>query len=291
MCQLLGLNANAATSIRFSFTGFAQRGGCTADHVDGWGIAFHEPSGARMFLDDRPASESRLAEFVRDYPIRSHNVISHIRKATQGSVGLSNTHPFCREWLGHHWFFAHNGDLHNFHPPLDGSHLPVGTTDSEKAFCYLMQRLREAFAGWQRLPGWAEVAPVLARWNADVARHGNFNFLLTNGEALFVHCSSQLTVLQRAYPFPRARLVDCDLSMDLGELNGPDDRMTIVATEPLTVDEVWQALQTGETKVFVAGREVWSHRCEQTRRFPAPEQGRRSGAASAASLDALVSVE
>lgn len=271
MCQLLGMNANAATSIRFSFTGFAQRGGCTADHVDGWGIAFHEPSGARMFLDDRPASGSRLAAFVRDYPIRSHNVIAHIRKATQGAVSLSNTHPFSREWLGRQWFFAHNGNLENFHPPLDGSHLPVGTTDSEKAFCYLMQRLREAFAGWQRSPGWEAMAPVVAQCNAEIARHGNFNYLLTNGEALFAHCSSQLAVLQRAFPFPRARLVDCDLSMDLGELNGPNDRMTIVATEPLTVDEAWQALQTGDTKVYVDGQEVWSHRCETTRRFAAPE--------------------
>jgi hypothetical protein len=37
-----------------------------------------------------------------------------------------------------------------------------------------------------------------------------------HGEALFVHCSSQLAVLQRAYLFSHARLVDCDLSMDLG---------------------------------------------------------------------------
>jgi predicted glutamine amidotransferase len=270
MCQLLGMNSSAAASIRFSFTGFAQRGGCTADHVDGWGIAFYEATGARSFLDDGPASASGLAAFVREYPIRSHNVISHIRKATQGAVGLSNTHPFSREWLGRHWFFAHNGDLQNFHPPLDGSYLPAGSTDSEKAFCYLMQCLRQAFAGWQRAPGWEAMAPVLAACNEAIARHGNFNYLLTNGEALFVHCSSQLAVLQRAYPFSHARLVDCDLSMDLGALNGPDDRMVIVATEPLTVDEQWQALQTGDTRVYVGGRAVWTHQCPRTRRFAVP---------------------
>lgn len=270
MCQLLGMNSSAAASIRFSFTGFAQRGGCTADHVDGWGIAFYEPTGARSFLDDRPASESRLAAFVREHPIRSHNVIAHIRKATQGSVGLANTHPFSREWLGRHWFFAHNGDLQNFHPPLDGSYLPAGSTDSEKAFCYVMQWLRSAFASWQRPPTWDAIAPELAKCNAEIARHGNLNCLLTNGEALFVHCSSQLATLQRAHPFPRARLVDCDLSMDLGELNGPDDRMVIVATEPLTLDETWERLDTGDTRVFVGGRQVWAHHCARTRRFPVP---------------------
>lgn len=270
MCQLLGMNSSAAASIRFSFTGFAQRGGCTAHHIDRWGIAFYEPSGARSFLDDRPASESQLAAFVRDYPICSHNLISHIRKATQGGVGLANTHPFSREWLGRHWFFAHNGDLQNFHPPLDGSDLPVGSTDSEKAFCYLMQRLRTAFAGWQRPPTRDAMAPVLAACNAEIARHGNFNCLLTNGEALFAHCSSQLATLQRSNPFPHARLVDCDLSMDLGELNGHDDRMVIVATEPLTSDETWETLGSGDTRVYVGGRPVWVHHCERTRRFPAP---------------------
>jgi len=270
MCQLLGMNSHAAASIRFSFTGFAQRGGCTADHVDGWGIAFYEPSGTRAFLDDRPASQSPLADFVRSYPIRSHNVISHIRKATQGAVGLANTHPFSREWQGRHWYFAHNGDLQNFHPPLDGSYLPVGSTDSEKAFCYLMQRLRTAFATEQRAPGWQALAPELAACNEEIARHGNFNYLLTNGEALFVHCSSKLASLQRAHPFPRAQLVDCDLSMDLGELNAQGDRMVIVATEPLTQGEDWQTLSTGDTQVFAGGELVWAHHCPRTRRFAVP---------------------
>ena len=133
-----------------------------------------------------------------------------------------------------------------------------------------MQRLRTAFAGWQRLPTWDAIAPELARCNAEIAGHGNFNYLLTNGEALFVHCSSQLAILQRAHPFPHARLVDCDLSMDLGELNGHDDRMVIVATEPLTADEAWETLSTGDTRVFVGGQPVWSHHCERTHRFPVP---------------------
>jgi glutamine amidotransferase len=271
MCQLLGMSCNATASIRFSFTGFARRGGCTADHVDGWGIAFYEPSGSRVFLDDKPASDSLLAAFVRDYPIRSHTVISHIRKATLGQPSLSNTHPFNREWAGRHWFFAHNGHLHDFAPALDGSFLPVGTTDSELAFCFLLQSLKQAFPGVRTLPPWQDIAPVLAQWNAMVARHGNFNYLLTNGEALFVHCSSRLSCLARAYPFARARLVDCDLSMDLGELNGKNDRMVVVATEPLTVDEQWAPMQTGDTRVYVDGREVWSHHCEETVCFPTPE--------------------
>ena len=50
MCQLLGMNCNTPTDVTFSFTGFAQRGGRTDHHGDGWGIAFFEGRGVRHFV-------------------------------------------------------------------------------------------------------------------------------------------------------------------------------------------------------------------------------------------------
>ena len=49
MCQLLGMNCNVPTDICFSFTGFQARGGATDVHADGWGIAFFEERGVRVF--------------------------------------------------------------------------------------------------------------------------------------------------------------------------------------------------------------------------------------------------
>ena len=97
MCQLLGMNCNAPTDVTFSFRGFAQRGGQTDHHADGWGIAFFEgddasaaagdgDKGLRHFVDHQPACSSPVAELIRRYPIKSRHVISHIRKATQGRV-------------------------------------------------------------------------------------------------------------------------------------------------------------------------------------------------------------
>jgi glutamine amidotransferase len=130
MCQLLGMNCNTPTDVTFSFAGFAQRGGHTDLHADGWGIAFFEgqnkvglagpegDKGLRLFVDHQPASESPVAELIRRYPIKSRNVIAHIRKATQGLIALENCHPFVRELWGRYWVFAHNGDLKDFHPRL-----------------------------------------------------------------------------------------------------------------------------------------------------------------------------
>ena len=146
MCQLLGMNCNTPTDVTFSFTGFTQRAGHTGDHSDGWGIAFFEDKGVRHFVDHQRALDSPVADLIRRYPIRSCNVISHIRKATQGAVALQNCHPFVRELWGRYWVFAHNGDLKDFRPTLHGSFHPVGATDSEHAFCWIMQELAKSHA-------------------------------------------------------------------------------------------------------------------------------------------------
>lgn len=100
MCELMGMSANVPTDICFSFTGLVRRGGITGPHRDGWGIAFYEGKGCRMFHDARPSAESEIARLLERYSIKSRTVISHIRQATHGKVSLENTHPFRRELWG-----------------------------------------------------------------------------------------------------------------------------------------------------------------------------------------------
>ncbi len=275
MCQLLAMSCNSAAAISFSFTGFAERGGRTDHHADGWGIGFYEACGCRTFHDPAPACSSALAEFVKTYPIKSRIVLAHIRKATQGTTGLSNCHPFQREWRGQQWLFAHNGDLRQWRAPLSGAVLPVGTTDSEHAFCWMMESLRFRFKTGDLAPQVLaldihEMGAAIAELAAQCAAHGNFNIVLSNGEYLFLHCSSKLFTLTRQHPFPVAQLVDCDMRLDLNAMNAPTDRITIVATEPLTSDEPWQALATGTTLAIKDGEIVWSHHNPNTKAFPVP---------------------
>ncbi len=254
MCQLLGMNCNTPTDIVFSFTGFAMRGGTTDEHKDGWGIAFFEGNGVRHFVDHQAAIDSPIAELIKRYPIKSRNVIAHIRKATQGVVSLENCHPFVRECWGRYWVFAHNGDLKDFAPVLDGAYHPVGSTDSELAFCYVMQEMRRHFG--DSLPGVTEMAAFLRRISAQIAAHGTFNMMLSNGEALFVHCSTTLHYIVRQYPFTTATLSDEDVAIDFSEVTTPRDKVAVIVTEPLTTNENWTAFLPGELKVFVDG-DVW----------------------------------
>ena len=247
MCQLLGMNANTPTDVMFSFAGLATR---AEEHKDGFGIAFFEDRGLRHFIDREGARHSPVAEMVKRYPIRSDNVIAHIRKATVGPVALQNCHPFVRELWGRYWVFAHNGDLKNFAPRLHGAFRPVGETDSELAFCWLMQELAKAHAS---VPSIEELTHTLRELLPRPAAHGTFNVLLSNGQALWAHGSTQLFSLQRRHPFGAAQLADEDLSVDFAALTTPQDRVALVATQPLTSGEDWQAFAAGELRVFCGG--------------------------------------
>ena len=251
MCQLLGMNCNTPTDIVFSFTGFATRGGLTDEHRDGWGIAFFEGNGVRHFVDHQPAISSPVAELIKSFPIQSKNVIAHIRKATQGHVVLENCHPFVRECWGRYWVFAHNGDLKDFAPVLDGAYHPVGTTDSEQAFCYLLQEMRRRFG--DTLPAMSELTAFMREMTTEIARYGTFNMMLSNGEALFTHCSTNLYYIVRQHPFATAALSDDEVAVDFSELTTPKDKVAVIVTAPLTKNECWTQFRSGELKVFVDG--------------------------------------
>ena len=247
MCQLLGMNANTPTDVRFSFTGFATR---AEEHKDGFGIAFFEGAGVRLMVDAQSARNSPIADTVQRYPIKSKNIIAHIRKATQGHVALENTHPFVRELWGRYWVFAHNGNLTGFNPRLHGAFRPVGGTDSERAFSWLMQELAKSHASVPSIP---ELTATLKELALVIAAHGTFNFMLSNGQALWAHCSTNLHHLIRQHPFTRASLRDDDVTVDFADLTAPTDRVAIIVTEPLTLDEPWQPFAPGELRVFVDG--------------------------------------
>jgi len=245
------MNCNVPTDIWFSFEGFRTRGGQTGDHVDGWGIAFFEGQGYRLFTDTAASIQSDIAHFVRKHRIRSTNVIAHIRKATHGEVCLENNHPFVRELWGRYWLFAHNGDLKDFEPKLNGRFTPVGTTDSEKAFCMIMERF-SALSTQQ-----ADIETLyatLASLSQSISQSGTFNFILSNGEYLFANCTTDLHYVIRQAPFSTAHLIDKDIMIDFNEVTAPEDRVAVIATSPLTDNETWEVMKKDELLCFHNGK-------------------------------------
>lgn len=264
MCQLLGISANKPVSLNVSLEGFMRRGGLTDHHRDGWGIASYRCDGWWVHRDPRPSAESTQALTLHREALTTRNAIVHIRKATIGEVSLANCHPFARWLWGRQWVFAHNGDLKNFDLPLSGQYRPHARTDSEHAFCFLLDSLSGRFGNAR--PSAVELRAALHELANLVARFGTFNFLLSDGDGLYAYCSTELHVLNRKYPFSRTRLVDHELEIDFARHNHLDDCTSVVATRPLTEREDWVAFHPGELKYFAYGSEQGQD--ERPRRLP-----------------------
>jgi predicted glutamine amidotransferase len=252
MCELLGMECNVPTDIVFSFTGLALRGGKTGPHADGWGLALYDGKYARTFLEPTPACTSVMADFIRRHPIKSLLSIAHVRKKTRGRASLENTHPFKRVMWGRHWVFAHNGTLPRIKERRLRHEFPLGETDSERAFCWMLEELRAAFPdGYpkDRRRLWRTIAELGGVLGAE----GKFNFLLADGRHLYARCGTKLCYIIRQAPFGRATLRDAELAIDFSAVAGARDRVAVVATEPLTRDEAWQSGTPGTLWVFSGG--------------------------------------
>jgi glutamine amidotransferase len=251
MCELLGMECNVPTDIVFSFAGLASRGGKHAPHGDGWGLALFEGKSAHVFREPAPAAESPLARFVRDHPIRTLLAIAHIRRKTRGAICLADTHPFTRELWGRHFVFAHNGTVKRVKDLALGRFQPIGKTDSEHAFCYLLAALQHEFK--DRAPPQRELAAAVAAAAKKIGKGGTFNMLLGDGAQLFARCSTRLHHIVRRAPFAQATLADEEVSVDFAAVTTPKDRVAIVATVPLTRDETWIAGEPDTMWVFRGG--------------------------------------
>lgn len=253
MCQLLGMNCNTPTDIKFSFDGFRQRAGLTDTHSDGFGIAFFEGKGVRIFRDNRPGASSPMAEAVSHYHIKSYNVIAHIRKATCGDVNLENTHPFIREIYGENWVFAHNGTVKDVAVCPECHYQPIGATDSEMAFCVLLSRMKEMHPA---KPEDKVLFEAIVEISSALAEHGVFNFILSNGEWMIARCSTNLHYVCRRAPFGKA-LRDDDVEIDFRQFTTEGDKVTIITTQPLTKNENWIKMKNGGYVFFKDGDPIY----------------------------------
>lgn len=86
--------------------------------------------------------------------------------------------------------FAHNGWL----PGLSGMpdfqlslFRPVGETDSEHAFCVLLERMMEIWMRAGDIPSLDERLTVVASFAKALRMFGPANFLYSSGDALLAH--------------------------------------------------------------------------------------------------------
>ncbi|MCV2402656.1 class II glutamine amidotransferase [Marinomonas sp. C2222] len=260
MCELLGMSANVPTDICFSFSGLRARGGRTGPHKDGWGMAMYRDGQVWSIHDPRPSADSDMADVMSKTSLKCDIVISHIRQANVGGVCLLNTHPFSRLLWGKTWSYAHNGQLEDSENLTISRYYPLGSTDSERAFCWILEELKTQFGDTE--PNLDTLSKALSTLALQLKAKGVFNMMLSDGQKLYCFCTTKLHWITRRAPFQKATLSDEDVSVDFQAVTTDKDVVTVIATQPLTEDEVWQQMGEGELCVFEGGELVFQSASE-----------------------------
>jgi predicted glutamine amidotransferase len=261
MCELFAMSARFPTTIRLSLDELARHGGGTGPHRDGWGIAFWQEGDAFVIREPDAAHESRWLGFLQERQPETTIAFAHVRKATQGARSLRNTQPFVRELGGRAHLFAHNGML----PGIEDlaafrtrRFRRIGDTDSEQAFCALLERLA---------PLWEEGPPALEQrveeiraFAAELRALGPANFIYSDGDAIVAHGHRRRDVNGVIRP-PGLHFLcrRCSAESEAPALAGVSiepvalQEVALVASVPLSA-EAWQPLDEGEIVVLREGR-------------------------------------
>ena len=270
MCELFCLSSRLPTRTTFSLRTFAGHGARGGTSVDGWGIAAYDADGAdvRLYKEPEPAADSDWLAFIEGRRLASRLLVSHIRHATRGAVSFVNTQPFVRELGGRRHVFAHNGMLDGIIGRRKAAPLrfhPIGATDSELAFCLLLERLVPLWRAGT-VPALVDRFDIVARFAAEMREFGPANFLYADGDALFAHGHRRMQADRTIAPpglwsLQRQCAVDADGLPQAGvrvETHGEDQRIVLLASVPLS-SEGWRALAEGEV-IAVKDGEVMASR-------------------------------
>ena len=263
MCELLGLSSNLPATLNLSLARLAEHGGPPTSIREGWGVAWYEGADVRLIKDAGPADTSDWLRFIGQHDLRSNIVMAHIRKATMGAPSYRNTQPFVHEMAGRMHSFAHNGWLPGIieTPGFRSSRFaPVGETDSEQAFCALLERLSTIWRGPHEIPPLARRLEIVTAFAREIRALGPANFLYSDGDALFAHGDRRKSAVTGKVTAPGLVFLQHQCSSTSGAIiangvsvTGTDQIITLVASVPMTA-EPWQAMTEGEVAVFRDGQ-------------------------------------
>lgn len=262
MCELLAMSCRHPARLTSSLTRLASHANGDSRNRDGWGLAFYRGKDVALYRDTSPADACPLVPWLEANGPATTLSIGYIRHATQGAIELANTGPFMRELGGRMQVFAHNGNL----KPLAQSSLgekgifqPVGETDSELAFCLLLEQISQLSHAPLQSACLEARMNVVAKMALSLREYGPATFLYADGDVLFAHADRRRQPLTGRVTAPALFRFECPVG-DKPELvqnrdfaNAPaTQRLMLLASVPLT-DEAWTPMPEGEVLAIRQG--------------------------------------
>ncbi|NPD90362.1 MAG: hypothetical protein HGN29_16740 [Asgard group archaeon] len=255
MAQLVGINAGEDLEIKFSLR---VPSSFTEISPDGWGYAFFREGKWQLFKQSLDMEKILRIDTrtLTPHEITGKTFISHIRFASQGGISYENTHPFDRELFDKTWVFAHHGHLRTYRNIIESQEYfkPSGDTDSESAFCSIMDELR--LLG--RQDSNKMIAQTVEKTALELSKQGGLNFILSDGETTYTFYSGYKSLYYHTLQPPFK-----------SDLEGGDDQLrfkiklidktapiTLIASMPIMKYVHWKEFEPGKIVVFKNGEKT-----------------------------------
>ena len=261
MCRLFGFRSVISSRVHASLVDAENALGAQSNaHPDGWGVAYYVDGSPHVTRSPTHALGDQLFHRLSGL-VSSETVLAHVRKATQGSKGLLNCHPF---QFGR-WVFAHNGDIPGFAeglaPRLREAIAPrlrrfvLGDTDSETIFFILLSQLEHRLPPSKR-PALADVVAAV-QGTLEVVRgicQGHvqgqpvlLTFIVTDGDVMAATQGGK----ELAFSTYKRRCPEretCPSLSSVCEAPSPNGQVNhlIVSSERLQGSNVWEDLLPGD---------------------------------------------
>ena len=267
MCRLFGFRSIIDSQVHSSLVSadntlhdLSQR------HPDGWGVAYYIEKTPHLIKSTDCAMEDQLFHKVSGV-VSSDTVLAHIRKATQGSHSILNSHPF---QYGK-WVFAHNGNIKNFES-VKGRLLGLidhelkrfilGSTDSEIFFFIILTELKKLhdlsnpvikkekliMAVQFALDQIIKISGNATHRNDPTPTENYYSFILTSGPIMIAFNGGQ-DLYSCTYKSACPEKSSCKFYDNSCE-NPPEDDMTvnhlIFSSEKISGPNIWNVLSAGE---------------------------------------------
>lgn len=261
---MVALSFDSAASPTFSLGALAAGG----HRAYGWGFAWYpEQAGSALLVKDATSlGDNPMTKLLREWErFESTIFIAHLRGAAR-ALQERDTHPFSRAHGGREFVFAHNGDLNTLQGaaqlaealPLGNLpvHEPIGRTDSERAFCWLLTKMHELGARALFDAGWLE----LHSWFRHLNTFGTANFIISDGRDLIAYADvegyNRLHTARFVPPNVPKGLHTPDLSVGLEDAWDRIRTVMVISTVPLAEDG-FTAMEPGQLIVVRRGALVF----------------------------------
>lgn len=259
MCRLFGFRSVIPSQVHRSLLAAENALGKQSNqHPDGWGVAFYVDGSPHVTKSAELALGDQLFHRLSGV-VASETVLAHVRRATQGDKSVLNCHPF---QYGR-WVFAHNGDIPEFQsrraalvaevqPKL--RRFVLGDTDSEVVFLIFLSFLSE-HGPLSRRHTVEDVSSALRATiervreicDTHAAQRSLLTVMVTDGDTMVathggkeLYWSSYKTRCSDREACPSLS-AECEAPSRTGFVNH-----FILSSEPLSGENVWEALADGD---------------------------------------------